>query len=264
MLIFVAFDNYFIMSGKKSYGKWIGGGLGWAFGGPIGGILGFVFGSMYDGLQKGQHAYDPYATGTRSHSQQTQEGDFSVSLLILSAAVMKADAKVLKSELDFVKKFFIQQFGIENANRNIFLLKEVLKQDINLIEVCRQIKRYMDYAAKLQLLHFLFGISKADGHLHPREIEVIDQIARYLDIDRGDYLSIKAMFIRDIDSNYQMLELKSTATDEEVKKAYYKMATKYHPDKVAHLGDEIKKAAEEKLQKLNGAYDEIKKQRGIK
>ncbi len=248
---------------KKSYGKWIGGGLGWAFGGPIGGILGFAFGSMFDGLQKGQYAHDPYG-GTQTRSHLTQEGDFSISLLILSAAVMKADNRVLKSELDFVKKFFVQQFGIENANRNILMLKEILKQDINLIEVSRQIKRYMDYAAKLQLLHFLFGISKADGQLHVREIEIIDQIARYLDIDREDYLSIKAMFIKEVDSIYQILDVKPTATDDELKKAYYKMATKYHPDKVAHLGDEIKKAAEEKLQTLNAAYDEIKKQRGIK
>jgi DnaJ like chaperone protein len=250
---------------KKSYGKWIGGGLGWAFGGPIGGILGFAFGSMFDGLQKGQYAHDPYgASQTQTGSYKTQEGDFSISLLILSAAVMKADNRVLKSELDFVKKFFVQQFGIENANRNILMLKEILKQNINLIEVSRQIKRYMDYAAKLQLLHFLFGISKADGQLHVREIEIIDQIARYLDIDREDYLSIKAMFIKEVDSTYQILDVKPTATDDELKKAYYKMATKYHPDKVAHLGDEIKKAAEEKLQTLNAAYDEIKKQRGIK
>jgi DnaJ like chaperone protein len=200
---------------KKSYGKWIGGGLGWAFGGPIGGILGFAFGSMFDGLKNGQQAHDPYG-GARTSSTQTQEGDFSVSLLILSAAVMKADSKVLKSELDYVKKFFVQQFGNENANRNILMLKEILKQDINLIEVCRQIKRYMDYAAKLQLLHFLFGISKADGHLHAREIEVIDQIARFLDIDRGDFVSIKAMFVKELDSMYKILEVEETATDAEV------------------------------------------------
>lgn len=250
---------------KKTYGKWIGGGLGWALGGPIGGILGFAFGSMFDGLQKGQYAHDPYdGAQTYSDSYQTQEGDFSVSLLILSAAVMKADNRVLKSELEYVKKFFVKQFGTALATQNIQMLKEILKQDINLIEVSRQIKRYMDYAAKLQLLHFLFGISKADGQLHASEIDIIGQIARYLDIDREDYLSIKAMFVKDVDSTYQILDVKPTATDVEIKKAYYKMASKYHPDKVAHLGDEIKKAAEEKLQKLNVAYDEIKKQRGIK
>lgn len=249
------------MSVKKSYGKWIGGGLGWAFGGPIGGILGFVFGSMFDGIQKGEYAHDPYGGAT---SYQTQEGDFSVSLLILSAAVMKADGKVLKSELDYVKKFFIQQFGVDNANRNILLLKEVLKQDINLIEVCRQIKRYMDYAAKLQLLHFLFGISKADGHLHDREVDTIEQIARYLDIDRGDYVSIKAMFVKEVNSAYKILEVEPNASDDEVKKAYYKMATKFHPDKVAHLGEEIKNSSESKFQELNVAYEEIKKQRGMK
>ena len=118
------------MSAKKSYGKWIGGGLGWAFGGPIGGILGFVFGSMYDGMQGGKYAYDPYRSGQTQQAQpytQTQRGDFSASLLVLAAAVMKADNRVLKSELEFVRKFFIQQFGVDSANENINLLKEILK-----------------------------------------------------------------------------------------------------------------------------------------
>ena len=81
----------------SGYGKWIGGGLGWAFGGPIGGILGFMFGSMVDGMNRGTAEY----TGTRT-------GDFSVSLMVLAAAVMKADGKVVKSELDYVKNFLKQ------------------------------------------------------------------------------------------------------------------------------------------------------------
>ena len=101
---------------KMRYAKWIGGGLGWAFGGPIGGILGFVFGSMVDGMQSGSFEYKP-----------TQSGDFSVSLLVLSAAVMRADGKVLKSELEYVRSFFTRQFGPETANTRIQMLQEILK-----------------------------------------------------------------------------------------------------------------------------------------
>ena len=242
---------------KSGYGKWVGGGLGWAFGGPIGGILGFVFGSMYDGMQSGQYSYSPGQT-------QTQPADFSVSLLILAAAVMKADGKVLRSELDYVKSFFIQQFGVSIAARNIKLLREILKQEINVYDVSMQIRQYMEYASRLQLLHFLFGVSMADGQIHARELDIIDLIAGYLGISRNDYQSVKAMFVKKTDSAYKILEVSPDATDEEVKKAYHKMATKYHPDKVAHLGGEFKKAAKEKFQKLNGAYREIKKQRGMK
>lgn len=255
------------MSTKKSYGKWIGGGLGWALGGPIGGILGFIFGSMYDGMQSGQYAYNTFQqSGTQGHpyqETQTQQGDFSVSLLILAATVMKADNRIMKSELNYVRSFFIQQFGIDNANKNIKLLNEILKQNINILDVCLQVRHYMGYAARLQLLHFLFGISLADDQLHSKEIDAIDQISRYLDIDRSDFLSIKAMFIKDNGSAYQILEVSPNATDEEVKKAYRSMAAKYHPDKVSHLGEDIKNAAKEKFQKLNTAYTQIKKQRGI-
>jgi len=122
----------------------------------------------------------------------------------------------------------------------------------------------MDYPARLQLLHFLFGISSADGQFHSREVEMIDSISSYLGISNNDYVSIKAMFVKDIDSAYKILEASPESTDDEVKKAYHKMAVIYHPDKVAHLGEDIKTAAKEKFQKLNAAYEEIKKQRGIK
>jgi DnaJ like chaperone protein len=238
---------------KMRYAKWIGGGLGWAFGGPIGGILGFVFGSMVDGMQSGKFEYRP-----------TQTGDFSVSLLILSAAVMRADGKVMKSELDYVRSFFIRQFGVEVANNRIQMLQEILKQDIKLPEVCQQIGQYMEYPARLQLLHYLFGISAADNHYSPKEVEMVGVIAGYLGIERKDYESIRAMFVKDIDSAYKVLEILPEATDEEVKAAYRKMAVKYHPDKVEHLGPEIQNSAKEKFQQLQAAYEEIKKRRGMK
>lgn len=234
------------------YGKWIAGGLGWAFGGPIGGILGFMFGSMFDSMG-----------GPNQEIQRTQAGDFGASLLILSAAVMKADNKILKSELDFVKRFYIQQFGPDIAREQIPLLKEILKQEIPIREVSNQIKHYMEYASRLQLMHFLWGIAGADGHFHPNEINVIEIIGKYLWIKQNDFDSIKAMFVKDTDNAYKILEITPDSSNDEIKKAYRKMAVKYHPDKVSHLGEEFKKAAEEKFQMLNQAYETIKKQRGI-
>ncbi len=238
---------------KMKFAKWIGGGLGWAFGGPIGGVLGFIFGTMVDGMSSGKYEYKP-----------TQSGDFSVSLLILSAAVMKADQKVMKSELEYVRRFFTHNFGAVVANQRIQMLQEILKQDFNVQEVCGQIAQYMEYPARLQLLHYLFGIASADGQYNAKEVEMVGILAGYLGIERGDHDSIRAMFVKDIDSAYKVLEVSSDATDEEVKAAYRKMAVKYHPDKVEHLGPEIRKSAEEKFQHLQAAYEEIKKRRGMK
>ncbi len=247
------------------YGKWIGLGLGWAFAGPIGGLLGMVFGSMYDGMESGKFEYSegrhPYVDG---NVNRTRPGDFAASLIILSAAIMKADGKVLKSELDFVKQFFTQQFGAGLAKDNILMLREILKQEIDVRAVSGQIKQYMDYSSRLQLLHYLFGISQADGHIHAKEVEMIELISSYLGISNPDFTSVKAMFYKDINRSYEILEITVEATDEEVKKAYRKMAVKYHPDKVSHLGKEFQKAAKEKFQEVNAAYEQIKKERGIK
>lgn len=241
--------------GGAKYGKWVGGGLGWAFGGPIGAILGFAFGSVYDGMQSGKYAHEG---GT------TKRGDFTVSLLILSSALMKADGKVTKSELDYVKAFLIRQFGAEEGQQQLLALREILKQDFSIADVSRQIAQFMGYPARLQLLHYLFGLSGADGHTHPKELIMIQDISNHLGIRQADFSSIKAMFVKDINSAYQILEITPDANEDEIKKAYRKMAVKYHPDKVAHLGEDVKNAATEKFQKVQAAYEEIKKQKGIK
>jgi DnaJ like chaperone protein len=239
-----------------NFGKLIGGGLGWVMGGPIGGLLGFLVGSMVDSTTSQSSSY----TSVEKH---TTPGAFGVSLLVLIAAVMKADGKVVKSELDYVKQFFNRQFGYESAREALILLKDLLKKDIPLQDVCEQIERNMDYSSRLQLLHLLFNVSISDGKLHPSEIEVIERIYRYLGVASSDYLSLKNMFIPETDSSYKILEIDPSSSNDELKKAYRRMAMKYHPDKVSHLGDDFKKSAEEKFKKVNEAYEKIKKERNI-
>jgi DnaJ like chaperone protein len=238
------------------FGKWLGGGLGFVMGGPIGGLLGFLVGSMIDSTTDQSYTY------TRSATKITQ-GDFGMSLLVLVGAVMKADGKVVKSELDYVKQFFVRQFGQESAKEALLMLKDILKQEIPVREVCIQISRNMDYSSRLQLLHLLFNVSLADSTIHISEIEIIEKISGYLGVASTDFSSIKNMFIPETDSSYKILEIDPAASNEEVKKAYRRMAVKYHPDKVNHLGDEFKKTADEKFKKVNEAYQKIKKERNM-
>jgi DnaJ like chaperone protein len=162
-----------------------------------------------------------------------------------------------------VKKFLVNQFGESNAQQQILMLQQILKQDIPLYDVCTQIRHYMPHAERLQLIHYLFGIAKADGHVANSEKDIIATISNYLGVSTADFNSLKAMYFRDTYSDYNILEITSSATDEEVKKAYRKMAVKFHPDKVAALGEEVQKAAKEKFQKVQEAYEAIKKQRGF-
>ncbi|MBN2616326.1 MAG: molecular chaperone DjiA [Bacteroidales bacterium] len=193
-----------------------------------------------------------------------QTGNFNVSLVVLSAAVMKADGKVTKSELDYVKKFFVHNFGTEVAQQYVKMLGEILKQDFDVSAVAQQIGQYMDYASRLQLLHYLFGIAQADGSVSKSEVELLSRISASMRIPVADYESLKAMFVKNTDSAYTILGIKHDATEEEIKTAYREMAKKYHPDKVSHLGEDVKKAAEEKFQSVNEAYETIKKERGIR
>ncbi len=242
--------------------KWLGGGLGWAAGGPIGAILGFALGSMIDGMQSGKYEYEPH-TQPNFNTPQTTTNDFIVSLLMLSAAVMKSDQKILKSELEFVKQFLLRQFGADEAEKQLLMLRDLLKKEYDLQQVGLQIKQYMEYPSRLQLMHFLFGLAAADSQIHAEELKVISQISGILGIKSTDFESIKAMFIKDTTSAFRILEVTPDASDEELKKAYRRMALKYHPDRVAHLGDDVQKAANSKFQELNAAYEQIKKQRGI-
>ncbi len=238
------------------FGKWLGGGLGFVMGGPIGGLLGFLVGTVIDSTDAESVVY------TRRPAR-TNQGDFGMSLLVLVAAVMKVDGKVVKSELDYVKQFFVRQFGKESAREALLMLKDILRQEIPVRDVCIQISRNMDYSSRLQLLHLLFNISLADGKIHPLENELLGKISGALGVASNDLLSIRNMFIPETDSSYKILEIEPSSTEEEVKKAYRRMAMKYHPDKVSHLGEEIRKTADEKFRKVNEAYEKIKKERNI-
>jgi len=248
------------------YAKYIGGALGWALGGPIGGILGYAFGSMVGdkslSMEGGPQQQGMPGGGPRR--RQTGAGDFAASMIVLSAAVMKADDRILKSELDYVKRFFVSNFGAAQSERYILTLREVLKQDVDTRAVCRQISAMMEHSKRLLLLQYLYGIAQADGDVDPREVEVIRQMATWLGISAKDVKSIEASFYTDVASHYAVLEIPESATDSEVKKAFRRMAVKFHPDKVRDMGEDYQKQARERFDRITAAYEAIKKQRGIK
>lgn len=236
-----------------NFAKWVGGGLGWAVGGPIGAIIGFALGSMFgnsEALVKGS-----------SVRGQTNESDFKASLLVMIACVMKVDGRVQRSELDVVKRFLVANFGEEGAREALLVLKKILEQPINEVEVATQISKYMNYSAKLQLVRFLFDIAFADGEVNALELNMIRRISNIFNISSIEFDSLKAPYVKHIDENwaYKALELEPNASQEDIKKAYRRMAMKYHPDKVQNLGDDVKKSATDKFRAVNEAYEYLKK-----
>lgn len=238
--------------------------------GLFGAFIGFIIGSVIDNFNRvkkqissnGDSADDVYKYyqqhAARSHN------DFPTMLMALSAAVMRADGNVLKAELDYIKAFFRQQFGDRFEVAHLQELKHFVNSgEIPLERICNDIRLRTQLEVRIQLLYYLFGIAKADGNVAESEIQVIKRIADLLGVPISDFESVKNMFYRDTNSDYKVLEIEPTATEEEIKKAYRQMAVRYHPDKVASMGEEYQKGAKEKFQKVQEAYENIKKQRGM-
>jgi DnaJ like chaperone protein len=245
----------------SSIGKIIGVGGGWLLARWEGAIAGLFLGGIVD-----QYLTPPNERKTRVHFNVSggPVGDFNHSLIALSAAVMQSDGKTTKSELDYVRSFFLRQFGEEKTRQNLLMLRDMLKQNISLEAICFPLGQNMAYNGRVQLLHYLFGIAHADGEFSPPEERVLQHIAQLLGIAMVDYKSVAAMFTpAKNDAAYDILGVSPNATDDEVKKAYRAMALKSHPDKVGHLGEDVRKAAEEKFKKLQAAYEDIKKMRGF-
>ena len=238
-------------------GKWIAGALGWAMFGPLGGILGYYITSRFEKLADAAASYSEDQSWN-----QGQRNSFLVSLIVLSAAVIKADGKTTSQEISTLRSFFARSFGADAADEAENIVKELLQKDYNLYEVCTQIRSCMDYSQRLQLYHYLVSLGACDG-LQQSEIDVLELIATYIGLSKSEVDSIFAQFRPSNDSNYRILEITPDATNEEVKKAYRKMAVKYHPDKVATLGADVQKAAEEKFKAISQAYEAICRERGI-
>ena len=213
-------------------------------------------------------SYTDYTQGsgrtTRGrYTNAEQRNSFFMSLLVLSSAVIRADGQVRQSELTYVRAFIRQNFGENLVDEAMNVLDGLNRQSVDIYSVGAQIAANMNYSQRLQLFHYLAGIANSDGDFTTSERDVLQVIASAIQISNSDAASVLAMYYKEAESAYEVLEIQPTATDDEVKSAYRRMAMKHHPDKVATLGPEVQKAAAEKFRKIQEAYETIKRERGI-
>ena len=242
--------------------KWVAALLGYFLFRFPGAILGFLVGSFLDnfGGSNGR-ARTVFEDFTR---QSVSPEDFELNLLSLCSIIIKADGQVNQRELDYVRQYFLSTYGKEKANAIFRTFNEVIKKrEVSAQRICTYLVQRTRYEVRLQLLHFLFGIASSDGQISKAEADKLKEIAGYLRVGQYDFESIMAMFIKSADNAYKILEIDKSATDDELKKAYRKMAKKYHPDRVVTENEAIRKGAEEKFKEVQKAYETIQKERGI-
>lgn len=270
--------------------------LGWTGAGPIGALLGYLIGrGLEERRSESSHRDDSFGKYHRGpYRNQGTQNDINIALIVLIAAVMKADGDVKRSELNYVKIFLLNNYGEEEGKEYLSMIRELVKPEtpIDLDGICYQIKQNTDYTTRYHMVDFLFGLAISDSSYDEAENVTLRSIARKLGINPSDYMSIYTRHVgnrqqqssysnynqygrsehngpssRQSSRNkdpYKVLGLTASATDTEIKKAYRRLAMKYHPDKVESMGEEMKKNAESQFREINEAYETIKAARGMK
>lgn len=256
------------------YGKWIGGIVGFMTMGPLGALAGFAIGSLFDNaddLSADQANASDYQNGNMG-----QRNSFLFSMLVMASYIIRADGKIMHSEMEYVRRFLRTNFGEQAVSEGEQILLNLFEQRKqmdksnpmafrNTIHECgAQIAANLSYEERLQMLSFLAQIAKSDGNVCKEEIEALREVASAIGLSYQEVESMLNLRGHSLDEAYKVLEVSPSATDDEVRAAYKKLALKHHPDRVATLGEDIRKAAEEKFQEINNAKERIYKARGMK
>jgi DnaJ like chaperone protein len=262
--------------------KWIGGIIGFMSGGPLGALAGYALGALLDNAVNSNAEYSQgngqygFKQGYNPDSLEGDRTSFRFALLVMASYIIRADGRIMHSEMEYVRAFLRQNFGEEAEKEGNEILLRLFEQRkemdrnnpnafINTIRQCAaQLAHALTYEQRLQLLAFLCGIAKADGHVSPEEIDALKEVARYMQMQDAEVDSLLNLGGDSLEEAYKVLEVSPNATDQEVRSAYRQLALKHHPDRVANLGDDVKKAAEEKFRQINKAKEKIYSARGMK
>ncbi|MBO4811988.1 MAG: TerB family tellurite resistance protein [Prevotella sp.] len=261
-------------------GKWIAGYLGWIVLGPIGGILGFLLGSLFESSSSTSQSQGGERTfGSQEQTQQTysnqQQGDrnsFLLSMLVMAAYIIRADGRVMHSEMEMVRGFLRQNFGAEAEQQGNDILLRLFDEEKRqgrvafrrtIRQSCEEAARFLDYSGRLQLLNFLVMIAQADGQVDSSEVDALKDVARWMQMNTSEVDSMLHLKGDSLEDAYRVLGVSPQATDDELRRAYRRLALEHHPDRVAKLGEDVRKAAEKKFQEINAAKERIWKARGL-
>ncbi len=210
------------------------------------------------------------------------------SITKLSLMLMKVDNTISHSELYAFRDFMLHNFGNVIASAAIDMLQEFKDKPQTVAKAAKNINSKINYTERMHLMRFFMQLAASDGEIEVSEWTILEQIARQMQIEQDDFTQLKNMYefyykrqynhsyssggqnysytsrqTRANETDYAMLGIKSSDSNETIKAAYRRLAIANHPDKVQHLGETARKEAEKRFSEINQAYDRIKKAREI-
>lgn len=258
------------------FGKWIGGVMGFMAGGPLGALAGYALGSFFDKATDLGNVGSETASDDAYAGPAGQRNSFLFSMLVMASYIIRADGRIMHSEMEFVRRFLRTNFGEAAVAEGEQILLNLFEQRKQMertdptafrrtIRDCgAQIAANLSYEERLQLLSFLVKIAQCDGSVCAAEVDALKEVSQAMALSDQELGSLMSLRSDSLEDAYKVLEISSSATDAEVRAAYRSLALKHHPDRVATLGEDIRKAAEEKFQQINAAKERIYKARGMK
>lgn len=261
------------------WGKILGGTFGLMIGGPIGALLGAALGHNFDkGLNNGTGASD--SGFGRQERAQTM---FYTATFSVMGHVCKADGQVTEDEISLAKQI-MQQMDMNADQRKaaIDLFNEGKKASFPLDDVIHQFRQEIGFRPNLLRMFIEIQImaAYADGVMHAQERKILLNICRILRISQHDFEHLCQMVSGSgktssnkrrndgaptLKQAYKVLDVDETASIAEIKKAYRRLLSQHHPDKLVAKGlpEEMMKIAAERTHEIRKAYEVIKKEKNF-
>ncbi len=248
------------------WGKVIGGVTGFAIGGPIGAIIGAV---------AGHHVVDKNKRQPGQIGSEEKQVAFTTAVIVLAAKMAKADGVVTRDEVEAFKQVFHIPPGEMSAVGKIFDQAKVSADGYE--PYAEQIAQLFngERAVLEELIGALFHIAKADGEIHPNEVQFLRRVALLFGLSEHDFHRLQTIHLAGwggqggraaaADDAYEILGVDKDASDDDIKQAHRSLVRENHPDTLMAKGmpQEFIDLANDKLAAINDAYDRIKKQRGL-
>jgi len=270
-------------------GKLIVGLLGMLIGGPIGLAIGVLIGHFLDrGVERVQsfNPFRPYRPGER---EEVQDALFSAVFSIMGH-LAKADGRVSEQEIGQAEAIMSRmQLNDEQRRRAQEAFRQGKDDDFPLDQTVAEFRQRIRRRRHLVVvfLELLLQTALADGELHAEEERILFRVAAGLGVPESQFRQILNMVLAQarfggagaggaggaagpsrpsLGEAYQVLGVTEDASDQEVKKAYRRLMSEHHPDKLAARGvpEEMIRVSTEKTAEISKAYDMIKEARGMR